>query len=168
MLIEPSIKIIESQIHDPGLGLDPSLFLFVSKLTPLVNVDLLIQEELSSGKRTLLTWRHDQFYRGWHVPGGIIRFRETIESRVKNTAESELSARVSKWNGPIAFNQHINHDRAVRGHFIALLYQVTILGEIPKHLECKDLSDPEIGTWAWFQQPPTNLIKQHDIYREYF
>ena len=49
-------------------GLPHDLFVFVSRLTPLVNVDLLIQDPHHG---TLLTWRHDETYGpGWHVPGG--------------------------------------------------------------------------------------------------
>ena len=63
---------IEQYIDDPREGLTEEIFYFISKLTPLVNVDLLIKNELNE---TLLTWRHDKFYGpAWHIPGGIIRF----------------------------------------------------------------------------------------------
>lgn len=43
----------------------------------MVNVDLLIKNV--SSNETLLTWREDEYYGpGWHVPGGIVRFKETI------------------------------------------------------------------------------------------
>jgi colanic acid biosynthesis protein WcaH len=33
--------------------------------------------------RTLLTWRDDEsFGAGWHVPGGIIRYKETAADRI--------------------------------------------------------------------------------------
>ena len=48
------IRQLESEIDAVEAGLPGELFLFVSRVTPLVNVDLLIEDE---HKRTLLTWR---------------------------------------------------------------------------------------------------------------
>src|SRR5258705_8683005 len=68
------IRRIESQIDTRALP--EELFLFISRITPLINVDLLIQDY---GKGTLLTWRSDRFFGpGWHVPGGIIRHKEWV------------------------------------------------------------------------------------------
>ena len=59
-------------------------FLLVSQLTPLVNVELLIDDK---EKGSLLTWRHDEFYGpGWHLPGGIVRFKELASTRIKKVA----------------------------------------------------------------------------------
>ena len=33
----------------------------------MVNVDLLIRNDR---RETLLTWRQDELYRGWHIPAG--------------------------------------------------------------------------------------------------
>jgi hypothetical protein len=73
-LIEPSgdmaalIRQLDGLIDAGAGGLPEELFLFVSRITPLINVDLLIQDD---GRRTLLTWRSDRFFGpGWHVPGG--------------------------------------------------------------------------------------------------
>lgn len=46
------IDILESSIQNPSKGLPEELFLFVSRITPLVNVDLLIKNEQN---HTLLT-----------------------------------------------------------------------------------------------------------------
>ena len=62
------IEALEAGQDDPRRGLPDDVFLFVSRIVPLVNVDLLIQDDRS---RTLLTWRDDEFFGpGWHVPGG--------------------------------------------------------------------------------------------------
>ena len=67
------IAALEAEIGDPRHGLPEEVFRLVSRLTALINVDLLIQDE---GRRTLLTWRDDEFYgAGWHIPGGIIRYK---------------------------------------------------------------------------------------------
>jgi len=71
---------IKAGIGDPRQGLPEELFLFVSELTPMINVDLLIKNDRNE---TLLTWRADNFYGpGWHIPGGIIRFKESASSRI--------------------------------------------------------------------------------------
>ena len=78
---------LDAWAPEPAAGLPEELFLLVSRLTPLVNVDLLVQDE---GLGTLLTWRADEFYGpGWHVPGGIIRYKETAEDCIRATAERE-------------------------------------------------------------------------------
>ena len=47
------LRPLESEIDTVEAGLPEELFLFVSRVTPLVNVDLLIQDDQ---KHTLLTW----------------------------------------------------------------------------------------------------------------
>ena len=59
---------------DAAIGLPEELFLYVSSITPLVNVDLLIKDDRG---RALLTWRDDSYYGpDWHVPGGIFGSRK--------------------------------------------------------------------------------------------
>ena len=92
------IEVLSSSIKDSREGLPKEVFLFISKLTPIVNVDLLIQDER---KRTLLTWRDDGFYApGWHIPGGIIRFKESTATRIQAVGRQELGAEGEEkdWN----------------------------------------------------------------------
>ena len=81
MKIDDCINEIEKYLSDPSKGLPENLFLFISRVTPLINVDLLIKNERN---QTLLIWRKSgQLYNeGWHVPGGIIRFKERINTRI--------------------------------------------------------------------------------------
>lgn len=72
--LQASINFIERTIEAKAGQLSEEVFLFISRVTPLVIVDLLIQDSV---RRTLLTWRSDQFYGlGWHVPSGIIRYKK--------------------------------------------------------------------------------------------
>ena len=42
----------------------------------------MLNTELSL-KEILLTWRDDKFYGpAWHIPGGVVRYGETLENRV--------------------------------------------------------------------------------------
>ncbi len=157
------IDILESSTQNPSKGLPEELFLFVSRITPLVNVDLLIKNELN---QTILTWREDNFYTGWHIPGGIIRYKETIAERVKAVAKNELGTEVEVGTVPLAMNEKINTTRNTRGHFISLLYQCRLVTQPSESLRCKG-SSPKPYEWMWHSTCPSNLIKPHDMYRKF-
>ena len=73
--IADAVAVINECLPDSRAGLPDDIFYLVSRLTPMINVDLLIVNERNE---KLLTWREDQFYGpGWHIPGGIIRFKES-------------------------------------------------------------------------------------------
>ncbi|MDP2923379.1 MAG: NUDIX hydrolase, partial [Candidatus Omnitrophota bacterium] len=73
MEIKQKIDLLESLIKNPSERLPEDIFLFVSRITPIINVDLLIKNKQN---HTLLTWRDDGFYPpGWHIPGGIVRYK---------------------------------------------------------------------------------------------
>jgi colanic acid biosynthesis protein WcaH len=151
------------KIDDPKKGLPEEIFLFVSRLTPIVNVELLIKDPT---KGTLLTWRHDEFYGpDWHLPGGIIRFKERAESRIQKVAKKELDATVSFNNMPIEMNQIMNKDRDIRGHFLSFLYECKLTSSLNK-FDMFDEKSPKNGSWRWFKKCPDNLIYQHEIYRD--
>ena len=68
---------------DGRQGLPQELFWLVSSLTPIPNVDLLITDSRGC---VLLAWRKDEFYgEGWHIPGGCIRYGETMMERLHKT-----------------------------------------------------------------------------------
>lgn len=158
------IDILESSIQDPSKGLPEELFLLVSRITPLINVDLLIKNEQN---HTLLTWRDDGYYPpGWHVPGGIIRYKETIAERVKAVAKNELGSQVEFDSAPLAVNQVILNTRKTRGHFISLLYQCRLVTQPNESLMCKNNS-PNPNEWMWHASCPTNIIPVHEMYRKF-
>src|SRR5689334_8293678 len=85
-----AIAIIESPIVKPHAGVAKEVFLFLGRITPVINVDLLIKND---GEHTLLTWRRDEFFgSSWHLPGGIIRYKETSADRIRACAQGELGA----------------------------------------------------------------------------
>ena len=68
--LEKAVELITHTCHDAKVGLVDSVFYMVSRLTPMVNVDLLIKNDAN---QILLTWRADRYYGpGWHIPGGIM------------------------------------------------------------------------------------------------
>ena len=155
---------LEAAIGDPRNGLPEELFLFVSRIAPLINVDLLIKDD--SG-HTLLTWRDDEFFgSGWHVPGGIIRYKEMASHRIQACAREELGAEVAFDAAPLLVSESITPQRS-RGHFISMLYRCTLL--TPPQQDLRAHSDPpKRGEWRWHAVPPPDLLRVQSHYARFF
>ncbi len=163
MNISEAINLLVRQVPNPSAGLPDEVFYYVSRTTPLVNVDLLVKDE---NGRTLLSWRSDQYAgTGWHVPGGIVRFKETLETRIQHVALAELGAAVTFEPLPIAVNEMINPDRDIRGHFISFLYRCCLPSSFVPQNEGRTKHDP--GYLMWHALCPDNLIRFHEVYRPY-
>lgn len=163
MNITDAIAVLDRQVPDPSLGLPDKVFYYISRTTPLVNVDLLIKDE---NGRTLLSWRNDRYSgEGWHVPGGIVRFKETLEARVEKVAEYEIGTAIQFDPKPFAINQMIHQERDIRGHFISLLYKCFLTSTFtPKN---EGLSVGDGGYLLWHERCPEDLLHPHEIYRKY-
>ncbi len=159
------IQTLEREAQDPATGLPDALFYFVGRLTPFINVDLLIKDPQLG---VLLTWRDDEHCgQGWHIPGGIIRLRETMHHRVREVARLELNSEVSFIDDrPIRVNEVINYHAKERSHFISLLFECRLTLEshsVIRRLSC--LQDSQI---RFFKAPPVNLLLNHKIYCDLF
>lgn len=164
MKIEKKISSLESLIKNSKKELGEEVFLFVSRITPLINVDLLIKNEK---KQTLLTWRNDTFCStGWHIPGGIIRYKEEIADRINKVAKNELGAKVRFQKEPLAVKETMHPTRKNRGHFISLLYECKIISPPAKKLKYKK-GIPKPGQWIWCNECPKNIIPVHKMYEEF-
>jgi len=164
MEIKKVINLLESSIKNSSQGLPEDIFLFVSRITPMVNVDLLIKNEQN---QTLLTWREDGYYPpSWHIPGGIIRYKEAISDRIKAVAKNELGARVKFKKEPLAINEVIIPKRKNRGHSISLLYECALTSPLDKNLKYEK-GIPKPGQWAWHSKCPKNIISVHKMYRKF-
>jgi colanic acid biosynthesis protein WcaH len=141
-------------VSDASSGLPDDVFRLVSALTPLANVDLLIQDDRS---RTLLTWRDDELFgTGWHVPGGIIRYKETMAGRIRACAREELGADVIVDDVPLMVMETFAAHRT-RGHHISLLFRCRLAGAPDERLRA--VADPPLpGQWRWHSGPPENLL----------
>ncbi len=158
-----AITYLEKQINDPSKGLPKEIFYFISRLTPLVNVDLLIKDEQG---RILLSWRDDRLIgRGWHIPGGIVRFKQCLEDRIKKVAEMEIGTPVKFDSVPIAINQ-VMQSQNTRGHFISFLFNCFLSGKfIPKNIGLKENDN---GYLMWHISWPKNMVdSQKKIYKNY-
>jgi len=158
------IEELESLIGDPSKGLPEEVFLFLSRVTPMINVDLLVRDDRN---RSLLTWRDDGYWApGWHIPGGIIRFKETFADRIRAVARGELGADITFGNEPIALNQVIHPSRKNRGHFISLLYECRLTTPPAEALRFRG-GAPRPGEWAWHERCPEDLLSVHEMYRAF-
>jgi ADP-ribose pyrophosphatase YjhB (NUDIX family) len=155
------MRAVLSTVEDARAGLPEPVFLGLSALTPMVNVDLLIK---APDGTSLLTWRADRFYGpGWHIPGGIVRFKEQMVERAARVAELELGATVKVQTQPLMIREIMHPNRDERGHFISFLLACELTSK-PDPARAARAAQPEPGQWAWFDQAPLNLISQHLAY----
>ena len=160
MNMEQLFNDIPAALKGAEIGLPDEVFSFVSSVTPMVNVDLLIIDE---AKGTLLSWRKDDISEGWHIPGGIVRFKETLEERIHRTAQKELGTDVSFDETPLKISEiFMPYQR--RGHFISFLYRC----RLPKgySVERQEKRSGENGYLAWHNTIP-RLVPGQSVYEEF-
>ena len=143
---------------DPKKDLGKPLFEVVSGMVPNVNVDLLCYDSFN---RFALVYRHDKFYGpGWHIPGGVLRFKEKLENRLTSTAKRELQINSITEVYRINISEIFAKERDVRGHFISFLFRAKSK-ELDKNSDFNPHKNYENGSIAMFSKPPSNLIEQH-------
>ena len=143
-------------------GLPEHLFNYISSVTPLINIDILL---LTQRSEVALTWRDDGTYGpGWHVPGGIVRFKESIQSRINQVCLRELGVSQISSTTLLQVNQIMNPARDYRGHFISLLFSARTSEDILETSTANDLLPN--GYLSLFNSSPPNLIPQHKRYHE--
>lgn len=148
----------------PRQDLPEEVFLLVSRLTPMVNVDLLIQDDCG---RTLLIWRDDEhFGAGWHLPGGVIRFKERASDRILACAQLELGTGVAHEPEPTAVVESIRRPDD-RGHLVSLLYRCRLAGA-PDEGRRASSDPPVIGQWRWHVHCPPDLVEVQAPYARFF
>lgn len=153
---------LDHGLADPRKGLPDPVFRFALKTTPMINVDLLVRDFRG---RTLVAWRQDEFGTGWHIPGGIIRWRETFAARIAAVASAELHAEVEADPEPCRISQLLDSGR---GHFISLLYRCELRTPIPADAFAPNENDAVPGQLYWGAEVPGQLYPAHDIYRDLF
>ena len=145
------------ELMDARAGLGKRLFEAISSLTPSVSVELIVKS--ADQKYSLLTWRDDELYGpGWHVPGGVVRFKENLINRVEKVVHQEIGVPAKSIEGPIGFHEVFNKERDRRGHFICFVYRVILSEEPLKQRQAID-KPLSAGQWRWFSRCPENFIK---------
>ena len=162
-----AIARVEAAVGDPVArgGLPLPVFLMVSRLVPVFTVDLFIQDAQG---RTLLTWRDDEYFgAGWHIPGGAVRFKETIATRISLCAREELGAEVTFDPQPLAVEEEIDPLQRTRGHNIGMLYRCTLLSG-PDPARQAAPGRPQRDEWAWHAHCPPDMLPVHLRYARFF
>lgn len=161
-------KAVKKSGINPKSGIGEDLFLFVSSLTPIVNVDLLVY---NSKGQFLLSFRDDRHCgKGWHIPGGCIRLRETIDDRIKKVAYTELHLdNIIYEKQPFKiFEILCNEEREIecqdeRSHFITLVYKCYA----PDSYQINNvMKENEAGFLKWFDKLPDDLLDIQQCYKE--
>ena len=157
---------------DPTEGLPEELFIFSTTLAPIVNIDLFITNE---NHEILLAWRDDIYHgKGWHIPGGCVRLRERLETRVIKTDEKELGVPIDYNPDPIAVREIMEPEirpllsnQLERCHNVSFLYEGSVKAgyAVPEIVDGVEL--------RWFDSLPDDLLKVHidlygDIIQNYF
>ena len=153
---------------DARNGLPEEVFLAVSSLVPIANVDLMVIDE---EKGILLSWRDDEYFgRGWHLVGGCIRFKETMLERLQKTALAELGTCVEVKEEPLAVRDVIlgrnSANPKIRAHHLAVLYEC----HLPTGFIVADshMRKCESGSLRWFHQIPADILPVHEVYFDIF
>lgn len=160
---------ISSEGVHPSEGLGRELFHFVSTLVPIVNVDLLVY---NAQGQFLLSWRDDPHAgTGWHIPGGCIRFRESIDRRIKIVAREELGLTdfVYEENPIGVFEIIAPHTRNLanpdeRGHFITLTYRC--MAPMDYKINNGNKNDDQQGYLKWFDHLPNDFLEIQSCYKQ--
>lgn len=163
--ITRAVALLEKRIERPTGGLPETVFRLTSSLVPMVNVDLLIRNRRGE---TLLTWREDGLYPpGWHVPGGIVRYKESLAARLRAVARQELGVRVHFDEAPLSIAEIVASDRRIRGHFISFLYVCRLASPLPERRKARG-GQPRVGQWRWHRGCPRDLLAcQRSIYGKF-
>ena len=163
MTLAEAVRFLDESIIDRKIGLPDDIFYFITRTTPMVNVDLLIRDTKG---RTLLSWRDDKYCdKGWHIPGGIVRYMETLEQRIQKTAEKELGVDVSYNPKPLSIEEILLPELENRGHFISFLYECAVPENYVPDNTGKDAG--VFGYLMWHDTCPDNLIEVHERYRKF-
>lgn len=149
-------------------GMPEELFLLVSSLVPVVNVDLLV---VNQRNQLLLARRNDPYYeKNWHIPGGCMRFNEDFAHRVRETARLEIGSSITFDERPIAIRnvirgsrQSLLHPRE-RGHNVAILYRCALPENFQTQVRNQSLTEDDNGYLKWFDRLPEDFSLVQHVY----
>lgn len=151
---------VNTALGSPEQGLPDEIFDFVASVVPMTNVDLLIENDKH---QILLAWRDDGKNLGWHIPGGMLRFKETLHERIQKTALNELGCRVEADDEPLKISEIIMPYQR-RGHSISLLYRCRLPKEYRIDNGFKD--EHTEGYLRWHDAVP-KLVEGQSCYQAF-
>lgn len=166
--IVEAIKLLRQAMDTEGVnpqnGMPTELFLFASSLIPCANVDLFITDP---EKGLLLAWRDDPYCgRGWHIPGGCLRIKESLDHRIQQTAINEIGTKVLYDRDTFLTREDIRYDerpwlenQLERSHNISMLFRCRLPKEY--HITNSVTEKHTVGYLKWFKSMPNDLLPLH-------
>ncbi len=122
--------------------------------TPVLAVDVMIYR----GREFLLIKRGKPPYRGyWALPGGHVKYGETVEEAAAREAEEETGFEIELRD---MIGVYSKPDRDPRYHVVSIAFLAEIAGGAQKETE-------EALELRWFREPPSKMAFDHvDIVRD--
>jgi len=131
------------QIKEPEKGIGTELFEAVITIVPQTCIEAVVVDNLERPSKILVVWRDDQHYRGWHFPGGYIRFGQDFDETVRSVITRELGVPVKSFTDTEVKYSHLDS----RGHTLGTIFLVELEG------------NPTQG--QWFDHVPEELLEHH-------
>lgn len=170
MTITEAISVLDKECLPAPNDIPEAILFFISRHTPLINIDLLIRDECK--QNVLLSWRNDVMFNiGWSIPGGIIRCKETLKDRIIKTAQNEINKNIKRYINfnyieiPIYIHEFINPNQQIRCHHISFIYECFVSNNI---IINENIKEGMSGYLKWFHSCPNDLIKIHEVYKKFF
>lgn len=107
---------------------------FIYSQSPRVCVDMVIK---SANGEILLTKRSIEPYRNyWHLPGGRIRFRETVQDAIKRIIKGELGIDFNGTIKQLGFCEFLEEEQKGQPrHSISLVHEIILSDRTEIHLD---------------------------------
>lgn len=138
-------KLKSENLLIPYMPLD--VWYAVNSIIPLPAVEVLLTR---SEKDFLLTYRRDNLWDGWHIPGGFIAYKETLADACDRVARRELGISV-KFEKLVTAYVWQDHPYA---------------GSISLVCKCTALEEPKEG--KFFTEIPKDIIRHHGEFIQEF
>jgi colanic acid biosynthesis protein WcaH len=141
------------------MWLDDTEFLRIIDATPLVSIDLVIENEQ---KQVLLGKRLNRPAKGfWFVPGGRIRKNELVGDALTRLAREELGGAIKEAN-LLGIFDHIYDDNfagapGINTHYVVITYR----GRLAKNVVIRpDQQHSDLRWWS-----PDDLVASPEVHR---
>jgi len=140
-----------NQRDDAEKYMPPELYNALARLTTTTSLETIALREIGGHLKVYLTKRRpdDVYSNSWHVPGTVLRVRESFEDALQRLSESEYGTKIISYN----FIGMTNNRYEARGHFVSPVFLVALSAE-PKPngewVECQPLrADSEDFKIIW-------------------
>jgi len=130
------------KVKPTSKGVPEEVFEGLIHLVPFIALEIVV---VNKKGEMLLTWRDDKYWRGWHFPGGLLRYRETFKKRLNETVKRELGTLLKSFR--FLFTE--NYLNGKRSHDVSLVFKCVLSGK------------PKDG--KFFGKMPKDIIDAHKV-----